>query len=152
MHHLHLSRKLDESGFAERLDYLLFSIVGDEEVFFVDVRKYHDPEKLLWVRQDLLNIVHSNWPGLTYTRALHGVIGSTITDVEKRELRRKNANHIPGLGGHAIAPLGGGTMSDGSSAWCRAWGNKLLHEVEQHESYFYSLYSQPAELVSCPIN
>ena len=143
MHHFHLCRKLDESGFIERSDYLLFAIVADAEVFFVDLRKHKDPENLQWVRQDLLRIVHENWPELIDTRVLHGVNGCTLTDKEISELRRKNANHISCLGGQAIAPLGGGTNFAGGSTSCRVWGDKLVREIERHEKYFYR---QPAEL------
>lgn len=143
IHHFHLSRKLDKSEFVERSDYLLFAIVADTKVFFVDVRMHHDPESLLWVRQDLLNIVHANWPELTDARVLHGVSGNTLKDEEKRELRRKNINHIPNLGEQAVAPLGWGTNLAGGSTFCRVCGDKLLHEIEQHEKYFYS---QPVEL------
>ena len=143
MHHFHLNSKLDASGFIERSDYLLFAIVADKDAYFVDVRKHQDPEKLLWVRQDLLRIVHSNWPEVTNSRSFHDVSGDTVTDAQKRELRRKNVNLIAEVGGHAVAPLGMGIMADGSSAFCRVWGDKLLFEVERHESYFYS---QPPEL------
>ncbi len=34
-------------------------------------------------------------------------------------------------------------MSDGSSLWCRYWAYKLIHEIKQHETFFYA---QPAEL------
>ena len=143
MHHFHLSRKRDKSGFIERSYYLLFAIIANEDVFFVDVRKHHDPEDLQWVRQDLLGIVHANWPELTDLRLLQGVTANTVTDEEKKELRRKNVNLITNVGGHAIAPLGMGTTFDGGSAFCRVWGSKLLHEVGRHEAYFYS---QPLEL------
>ena len=108
MHHFHLSRKLEKSGFVERSDYLLFAIVADTEVFFVDVRRHEDPEKLGWVRQDLLKIVFVNWPELTDALVLHGVSGDTLTDKEKKELRRKNINHVPNIGTQPVAPLGGG--------------------------------------------
>ena len=143
MHHFHLNSKSDASGFVERSDYLLFAIVADKDAYFVDVRKHQDPEKLLWVRQDLLRIVHSNWPELTTSRSVQGVKGDIVTDAQKRELRKKNVNLIAEVGGHAIAPLGMGTMADGSSTFCRMWGAKLLFEVERHVSYFYN---QPPEL------
>ena len=143
MHHFHLSRTLDDSGYVERSDYLLFAIVAETDVFFVDVRKHHDPDNLLWVRQDLLRIAYANWPKLTDERVLHSVSGDTLTDEKIRELRRKNVNHITKLGGQAVAPLGWGTNSGGGSAICRARADKLVHEIEQHERYFYS---QPNEL------
>ena len=145
MHHFHLSLKLDASGFVERSDYLLFAILTDGDALLVDVRQHHDPEGLLWVNQDLLRIVHSNWPEITNSRRLHGVSGANITDREKKNLRDKNLNAVLELGEQAIAPLGWGTMADGSSTRCRVWASRLLHEIETQQSYFDS---QPADLRS----
>ena len=79
MHHFHLCRRLDPSvGFVERSDYLLFAIIADDAAYFVDVRKHHDPKGLGWVRQDLLRIVHSNWPALIERHELRGVTGDTL--------------------------------------------------------------------------
>ena len=144
MHHFHLSRELEPPGeFVKRSDYLLFAIIADADAYFVDIRPHDDPEKLLWVRQDLLNIVHSNWPELI--GVLRGVAGDVLTDEQKKELRRKNTNHVTQLGNDAIFPIGGGMMGDGSSTRCWVLGDKLLHEINRHQSYFDS---QPAELRS----
>ena len=144
MHHFHLSKEQpNKSGFVERSDYLLFAIVTEEHTYFVDIRKHQDPENLLWVRQDLLKIVHSNWPDLTGSSVLQGVQGDMITDIEKKELRRKNINHFPELEGHAIMPLGGGMNLAGNSSLGIIWGAKLVHEIKRHQSYFDS---QPVEL------
>ena len=145
MHHFHLSFNLDASGFVERSDYLLFAILTDEDAFLVDIRKHHDSEGLLWVRQNLLGIVQSNWPEITSSRQLHGVRGTTLTDRQKKNLRDKNTNTALEIGSQAIAPLGWGTMADGSSTWCRFWADKLLYEIEKLESYFSS---QPSDLRS----
>ena len=102
IHHLHLSRKPGKDGFVERSDQLLFAIVSDEVAYFVDVRPHQD-QGFEWIRQDLLGIVHRNWPALIEARVLHGVSGSTITDAEKKELRRKRVNVVHEIGGNAIA-------------------------------------------------
>ncbi len=141
MHHFHLNRELENSGFVERSDYLLFAVITQEDAFFVDVRPHCDPD--VWVRQDLLSIVHSNWPELTESRVMRGVQGTVLTDQQKKELRRKNANHAAQIGGNAIAPLGGGTTPAGSSLACQWLGMKLLHEIKQHQCYFDT---QPVEL------
>ena len=133
MHHFHLRSGVESSGFIRRSDYLLFAIVTKNDAFFVDVRGHRDPDNLQWVRQGLLKIVHKNWPEITNARALRGVHGSTLTDEQKKELRRKNVLAVPDLDGVAIAPLGWGTMLDGSSTWCRVWADKLLQEIEWHE-------------------
>ena len=133
MHHLHLSRNVGQNAFVKRSDWLLFAIVADQDAYFVDVRPHTDPDRLQWVRQDLLTIVHSNWPELTASRVLHGVTGDKITDIEKRELRRKNANLVHNIAGSAIAPLGWGTTADGHSTLCRCRAYKLVHELKYHQ-------------------
>jgi len=133
MHHLHLSRKVGQNAFVERSDWLLFAIVADQDAYFVDVRPHTDPDRLQWVRQDLLTIVYSNWPELTANRVLYGVAGDTITDIEKRELRRKNTNLVHDIAGSAIAPLGWGTTADGHSTLCRFLAYKLVHELKHHQ-------------------
>ena len=145
MHHFHLSKKVEASGFVKRSDYLLFAIITQENAYFVDVRPHRDPQSLGWVRQELLKIVHSNWPELIESNVLRGVTGDVLTDEQKKELRRKNINHVAELGGNAVAPLGGGQMGDGSSLACRWLAQKLLHEIGRHQAYFDT---QPSDLRS----
>ena len=136
MHHFHLSSRMESAEFVKRSDYLLFVMVTNEDVFFVDVRKHHDPQNLLWVRQNLLDIVHANWPEITRSRSLTGTRGTALTDEEIKVLRDKNTNVALGLGEITLAPLGFGSMADGSSAFCRFWAMKLLHEIREIENYF----------------
>ena len=142
MHHFHLSSRIEKSGLIKRSNYLLFAIVTDDCAYFVDVRKHREPQNLQWVRQDLLGIVHTNWPEITAALALRGVDGSTLTDEQKKELRRKNVNTVHDFGEYAIMPPGGGTMFDGTSVWCRMWADRLLREIEWHED---TLGSEPEE-------
>ena len=141
MHHFHLGSGFERSGFARRSDYLLFAIVADEDAFLVDVRSHRDPEGLQWVRQDLLKIVHRNWPEITNERILRGIQWESLTDEQKKELRRKNVNTVADMGDYAITPLGWGTMADGSSAMCKMRGYRLLHELKWHEE----VLSHPTE-------
>ena len=145
MHHFHLSEEVETSGFVKRSNYLLFAIITQEHAYFVDVRPHRDPQNLGWVRQELLKIVHSNWPALIDANVLQGVKGTVLTDEEIEELRRKNIIHVSEIGGNAIAPIGGGTAVDGSSLPCWVSAMRLLHEVTQHQRYFDS---QPQELRS----
>ena len=143
MHHLHLSRNPNDQEFVPRSRYLLFAVVAESDVFFVDVRPHRDREGLQWSRQDLLEIVHSNWPEITTSHVLHGSKGDRMTDLQRNELRRKHLNVVTALGGKAIAPIGWGTTGDGHSVWCRVWGYRLLHELKIHRVYFED---QPSEL------
>lgn len=148
MHHFHLSKKPGKSGFFKRSGFLLFAVVDQEDVYFVDVRRHpkrRDPNDFGWVQQDLLKIVQLNWPELVEPSTLRGVKGDVITDKQKKELRRKNINFCVGFDGQAIAPIGGGIAADGSSIVCRIIADKLLRDLERHQQYFDS---DPAELRS----
>ena len=136
MHNFYLSTQLVRPGLIKRSAYLLFAIVTDEDVFFVDVRKHRDPQNLQWVKQDLLWIVSSNWPEVANKYILRGVTESTMSDEEKRKLRKKNINSAPQLEGHAVAPIGGGTTIDGSSIRCRTWADRLIYKIRYHKSVF----------------
>ena len=136
LHHFHLCKTVMPDGFVERSDHLLFAVLTNEAAHFVDVMPHRHPQRLEWVQQDLLSVVHANWPELVAPYVLRGVLPSPVSDTELKELRRKHVNHASELGGAAVAPLGGGTMSDGSSVMCRYWAGQLLNEVQRHQDFF----------------
>ena len=141
MHHFHLSKEVEQDGFVERSDYLLFAIIAQEDVYFVDVRPHCD--SLVWFRQDLLKIVYSNWPELIESKIIRGVKGTVLTDEEKQNLRRKNLNTAAQIGDNAIAPMGGGITTAGTSTLCQILADKFLNEIGECQSY---LGTQPAEV------
>ena len=108
LHHLHLNEGLEVSGYIQRSDYLLFVVVTEDDAFFVDVRLHRDPKDLQWVRQDLPQMIHSNWPQLMEGLSVEGVTETTVSDKEKKELRRKNVNVLHQVGGQVLFPLGRG--------------------------------------------
>ena len=131
IHHFHLTRNIEASGFVERSDYLLFAIVTEDTSLFLDVRLHRDPQNLLWVRQDLLDIAIANWPELFQSNTLSGIIGDVLTDEQKKVLRDKNINVISQPEGVTIAPLGGGVATSGNSLRCRIWADKLMWEIDR---------------------
>ena len=133
MHHFHLCSQMGAGGFVERSDHLLFAIVAPEDAYFVDVRRHPRKGGIEWSSQELLRIVHANWPALIEANILHGVLGTELTDGEVHELRRKNANSAVDIGGKAIAPLGGGMAGDGSSVLCTQFSSRLLWELRRHQ-------------------
>ena len=134
MHHFHLQEAVQKgSKFVKRADYLLFAIVTDTDAFLIDVREHRDPQDLLWVRQNLVETVWTNWPDIV--PKLSGVQGTKFTDEQMKELRRKNGNVVLDIDGTAIAPLGMGTTGSGNSLMCTWWAMELLHRIEAIESY-----------------
>ena len=132
MHHFHLGRDTDKDGFVERSGYLLFAIVAPLDVYFVDVRPHPPRRGIGWVSQNLLRIVHSNWPKLIEMSVLHGVSGVDLTDEKMQELRRMNCSYAMNLDGKAIASLLGGTAGDGSSMLCTMLASWLMNELRYH--------------------
>ena len=135
IHHFHLSNERGADGFVGRSDYLLFAVVKPEDVFFVDVRRHPARGSAGWASQELLRIVHSNWPQLTERLVIRGIYGNRITDDEVYELRRQNINSVIDVGGDALMPAFCGTALDGSIVLCTQWAGKLLNEVKIHEDF-----------------
>ena len=133
MHHVHLSSDVGVDGFVKRSDRLLFALVAPLDAYFVDVRPHPPKDGVEWVSQELLHIVHSNWPQLIEANVLHGVCGTQLTDGEIHQLRRKSMNYAIEIDGKAIAPLGGGMAGDGSSVLCTIFASKLLRNLRHHE-------------------
>ena len=98
MHHFHLTRRVDKDGFVERSSYLLFAIITGEVAYFVDIRPHPEPGSLGWSRQELPDIVHSNWPELLEGHVVRGMEGDILTDREVRNLRDKNCNYVARVG------------------------------------------------------
>lgn len=133
MHHLHLCSETRADGFVKRSDHLLFAIVAPEDAYFVDVRPHPPPRSIEWSSQELLRIVHANWPELIEANVLHGILGTEVMDGEIHELRQKNVNSAVQIDGKTIAPPGGGMAGDGSSMLCTLFASRLLWEVRRHE-------------------
>ena len=137
MHHFHLS-EMGKDGSVKRSKHLLFAIVTPQDAYFVDVRRHpkgHDD--IEWVRQDLIRIVHSNWPKLIEAQTLHGIHGVEWTDGDMHALRQENLNYTVNIEGKAIAPMRGGLGGDGSSASCTILAGQLLAELRCHEQVLH---------------
>ena len=118
LHHLHLGHKANPGDeHVGRSDWLLFAGVGSDDVLFVDVRRHPqlgDADDYGWSDPELFDIIHRNWPNVLPSHQLRGVSGDSLSDRERKELRRKNMNVVTRIGDMAIAPPGGGTTASGA--------------------------------------
>ena len=135
LHHLHLGHKANPADeHVERSDRLLFAGVGADDVLFVDVRRHPqlgDADDFGWSDPELLDIIHRNWPNILRSHQLQGVSGDTLSDRERKELRRKNVNVVTRVGDMAIAPPGGGTTASGANLK-HVWKAMRLCRLAQH--------------------
>ena len=111
---------------------LRFAIDAPLDAYFVDVRRHPEHGGIGWVSQDLLRIVHSNWPKLTEKSVLNGVSGVDLTDEQMQELRLWNCSYAMNIDGRVIAPLLYGTAGDGSSMLCTMMASRLMHELRYY--------------------
>ena len=139
IHHFHLSDQLDNGGFfVKRSGMLLFALVYESDTYFVDVARHPDERVATdfgWVRQDLLTIINSNWPQLLDSHIAKGTTGDILTDIQKKELRRKHINVFHQVGDKSLFPLGGGVTLAGTNMLCQVLGDKLIYEIENLQRY-----------------
>lgn len=132
IHHLHLSRRKRADGFVKRSDYELFVYISNETIYFIQI--YPHSKKHLYSTQEMVRIIHNNWPNMISKFRINGVLGGTdkITDEGHDFLRKKGVNTFVDLGNETLyVPFGGGYASNGSSV-----------DVTRQSDYWKSLMIQ----------
>lgn len=133
IHHFHLGQNPEKSGFIERTGPLLFAHVTADSVFCLGVYPHGS-----WTQQDLIRVIHENWPGVISTKKINGIIelSHTLTDDEIAQLRKAGVQTMvqvaPGI---VYTPLGGGYSTAGTSVESTMrvnWYMRLLRNLEDH--------------------
>ena len=110
--HFHLGDAFRDDGFVIRTKELLFAHVTDTDFYAIAVLGHG-----AWSRQNLFDILHSNWPEIAAPFEVHGVnseSGYTESDVAK--LWRGNVNILTNApNGTVYAPLGWGKTTAGTT-------------------------------------
>jgi hypothetical protein len=111
IHHLHLcNRKKNKSNrFFDRADFLLFCMVTENDVYFIDILPHKEDN--LWSKRELLKILKNNWPELLEPCRVHGIEGATFNDGEIGQLRRSGINSPIEIDGDVYVPIGGGGLT-----------------------------------------
>ena len=93
IHHLHLGTKLRKDGFIGRTAELLFCHIDDTCVYFIKVAT-HDSSP--WVKQELVETIHLNWPEVIRPYRLQDVVGVSpeLSDADLKALREANVMSI----------------------------------------------------------
>ena len=134
LHHFHLESALDPNGeHVKRSDWLLLAYVQPDDAYFVDVIAHpdsNDTDDCGWSDEGYLHIIDANWPQLLEPHVLRGENGDSLSDVERKELRRKNVNVVTLIGDKAIAPPGGGMTASGATATHVLMAMKLRRQIE----------------------
>lgn len=133
IHHFHLGENPERSGFIERTGPLLFAHVTHDSAYCLGVYPHGS-----WTQQDLIRVIHENWPTVISAKKLNGIIGMshTPTDDEIAQLRKAGVQTMvqvaPGI---VYAPLGGGYSTAGTSVESTMrvnWYMRLIRNLEDH--------------------
>jgi hypothetical protein len=106
LHHLHLGTTLESDGFMTRTGPVLFVRFTDTIAYLVAILPHG-----AWTRQELVLILHRNWPEAISRFHLKGLAGvePQVSDDEVRQLRKAGVLVFleiePGV---VYAPIGGG--------------------------------------------
>lgn len=120
IHHLHLGQTLRPDGrFVTRTGDVLFVLFREDDAYLLDVRQHG-----AWCDDDLVEIVHSNWPETIRQFRLVGVSGFELTNQQRKNLRDKNANAgFTAKDGTFYAGIGGGLVASGANPKAVRWGD-----------------------------
>ena len=117
IHHLHLGIQPHPTRpkFVERTGPVLFVKFENDTAYFLTVMEHgrgHSP----WFKQELVKIIHKNWPEIISQYRLNIKSTSTFSDKEIRQSRRNRINTILTMDdGTTYIPIGRGYSSSGES-------------------------------------
>lgn len=108
-----MNNKFDNDGFVERSDYLLFFMIDEENVYFIDVTKHRLDDRTEFSQQEQLIIIKRNWPYLIekYKVATEYTVATAYTDKDISEIRNKGGMSLVEVEGDAYGMIGGGISS-----------------------------------------
>lgn len=131
IHHLHLGARVDSDHFVERTGPLLFVRFDSKCAYLINIFSHG-----AWAMQDMIRILHENWPESIESYRLNGVIGLTrsVSDQDVKVLRRKNINTFVEIGPNIVyAPIGGGAASSGISVDVVRQADYIKDQLESME-------------------
>ena len=131
VHHFHLGNNM-KGEFIARTGPLLFSLITNENFYAIGVYEHG-----AWADAEIIQIIHSNWPGEVAQYKIQGIISATeITEQQRLTLRAKNTNSFVTVNdGTVYAPIGGGVVGAGyniQSIMRTDRQKSILNALEKH--------------------
>ena len=116
VYHFHLSRQYKADGSVKRSDYEIFAYITDEVMYMIQI--YHHRTKDLYSRQEIMRILHDNWPELLEPFRFQDAIElkETYSDHQLGQIRQSHAMTLLQIRkGQIYGMIGGGYASNGYS-------------------------------------
>lgn len=131
IYHLHLSDHIEPNGFCSRTGPVLFCFFDQHSVYFLDILEHGTAHRTVWVNEDILRIIKTNWPRILDQYKLNGVSGDSrnLTPEEKLLLRKKHGNSNLEIDGDCYVSPGFGLLGSGTSLRYAMKSNKIIEHM-----------------------
>lgn len=143
IYHFHLGETIDhQTGRIERTGPVLFAKIDNENVYCINVYSHGKNVQQPWAKQDLLKIIHNNWPQ-TIARwklpdgiELHPGCIAPPSDTQYASLRKNGISTAIFFDkGIAYISPGGGYMSTGHSQEIVLYCQRVHNTLKLNELY-----------------
>lgn len=131
IHHFHMGKKLNDNGFIERTNTLLYAYVKDDCIYLIEVFDHSN-----FSDNTLIEIIHTNWPEVLEPYRLEGIldIGPSINNQERSELRKTRLTLTTKTKDNTVyAPMGGGVTTAGTSLMASMTCIKIIEYISALE-------------------
>lgn len=133
IHHFHLGKSLGSSGFTDRTGLLLFAFVTPSDAYFINVLPHGE-----WSDQELVRILHRNWPTAISHFCLKGVLGLSqpVSNQDIAQLRKAGIQTCVEVEqGVVYGSIGGGYSAAGTSIEATMQSGRYRQHVLNMETY-----------------
>lgn len=133
IHHFHLGQTVEASGFIDRTGPLLFAFVTPEDAYCINIFPHG-----AWTEQELIKILHRNWPAAISDFKLNGVLSlaHSVSNQDIAKLRKAGVQTMVEVGpGVVYGPMGGGYSTAGTSVRATMQSDKyrrIVRSLEDH--------------------
>lgn len=129
MKHMHLGEVFESPGVVKGTKEILFVIVRDDGIYFIDVGKHGD-----WTDDGLFAVVETNWPELFAHAVLKNVSGGpTWSPAARAKMHKKFVITTTGPSGQIYGPIGGGAATSGLNFHLRRAADGILNRIHRLE-------------------
>lgn len=138
--HLHLDlptgKKAKDPRFVRRAKELLFVLVRDSAVYFIDLLEHGDS----FLNDDLIEVLHTNWPKAIRPWLLAGIRPPRVRPTREERIATQRDVRTHGVGtptfvadGTGYCSIGGGYATDNTSIRDVSQADNLVQEIRELE-------------------
>lgn len=140
VHHLHLGLVMMSppyEQFIARTGPVLFAKFDSDKAYFIDVRSHGRGVPQPWTRQEMIRILHDNWPQSINRYRLN--VEGLVTPPSDEDIRITRTGHVNSLvqleAGVVYAPPGGGLSTSGISAEVVMTSDRAMIQLDHFEKW-----------------